>query len=92
MLKTFLSTLEANPTASFSLGFALFFCFGIGCATISSLWTSASRSVCFAHHAPAECDPALRVRSPEETAKLHADYVTCLDRHAPGICDGMWEH
>ena len=68
----------------------------IGGVTLSSIWEDTAKSVCFAHHSPAECDPTLRVRSPEEVGRLNEMYLRCMSEHsganAQSICSTLYEH
>lgn len=89
-MKLFLEACENSPIASVLLGLGFLFC-GLGvCVTTCSVWKSAADSVCFAHHAPVECDPSLRVRTYEEAKALNEEYMRCLDRHADYICEKIF--
>src|SRR6185312_8635813 len=66
----------------------------IGGVTATSIASSAAKSVCFAHHSPVECDPSLRIKTPEELARLSEMYLQCLKDHVgySSVCQPIYYH
>lgn len=64
--------------------------------TISSIWENTAKSVCFAHHKPAECDPSLRTKSADEVARLNEMYLRCISEHTTvsesSLCQNIYQH
>lgn len=94
MLRATLATLSDHWEVTTGILITLVMLSCIASATFSSLWSDTAKTVCFAHHSPAECDPKLRVKTPEETNQLNQQYMQCLKDHVgySTLCLPIYQH